>query len=102
MYLNILYSVIAGKRSMLLADVDIFEHVLCGNILCYQFVLRCVFIFVACLFFRLNNKSSQKLVQDRKSPVVPMIHTQRANICPNHFYAVFTLASSQTYSFPPV
>lgn len=40
-----------------------------GNLLCYQFCSLC-FTCVACLLFRLNNKSSQKLVQDRKSPMV--------------------------------
>ena len=52
----------------------------------------CVFIFVACLLFRLNNKSSQKLVQDRKSPVVAMIQTreERANICPNCVFLLFS------------
>lgn len=50
MYLNILYGVIAGTRSLLLADVDIFEHVLCGNLLCYQFVLRCVRVQFRCMF----------------------------------------------------
>lgn len=57
---------------LLMLSLLVFSLVVCVCTEIYfviSFVSLC-FTCVACLLFRLNNKSSQKLVQDRKSPMV--------------------------------
>lgn len=81
MYLSILYGVIAGGTRLmllLLLSLSVFSSFACIRKSTLLSVCTVCFTCVACLLFRLNNKSSQKLVQDRKSPVEREKNTGKA------------------------